>query len=73
MNYKGHRIEVSIRAVDDPKGWSPEISVLYSEHGKNVLYCPRIDQTFATPDEAEKAGTKFAQNWIDVGKPNLNP
>jgi hypothetical protein len=69
MNYKDHRIEVTVRAVDDPKGWRPDISVLYSEHGKSVLNCPRMDQTFATPNEAEKAGIEFAQKWIDDGKP----
>jgi hypothetical protein len=28
-----------------------------------------MDQTFATPNEAEKAGVEFAQKWIDDGKP----
>ncbi|HEY6367198.1 MAG TPA: hypothetical protein VI585_20645 [Candidatus Binatia bacterium] len=69
MNYKGHRIEVSVYAVNDPKGWKPDIFVSYSEHGKAVLTCPRMDQTFTTPNEAEKAGIEFAQKWIDDGKP----
>jgi hypothetical protein len=72
MNYKDHQIEVSVRAVSDPHGWQPEIFVSYTEHGKAVLQCPRMDQTFATPDEAEKAGIEFAQKWIDDGKPDLN-
>jgi hypothetical protein len=72
MNYKDHHIEVSVRAVNDPDGWRPDISVSYSERGKAVLQCPRMDQTFATPDEAEKAGIEFAQKWIDDGKPDLN-
>jgi hypothetical protein len=71
MNYKGHHIEVSLQAVDDPKGWSPDIFVSYSEHGKSVLKQLRMDQTFATPKEAEKAGIEFAQKWIDDGKPDL--
>jgi hypothetical protein len=70
MNYKNHRIEVSIRAVDDPKGWQPDIFVTYSEHGKNVLKTLRMDQTFANPNEAEKAGIEVAQKWIDDGKPD---
>ena len=71
MNYKDHQIEVSVRGVDDPKGWSPDIFVSYSEHGKGVLISLRMDQTFASPNEAEKAGMKFAQKkWIDDGKPD---
>jgi hypothetical protein len=73
MRYKDHHIEVSVRAVDEPKGWQPDISVSYSEHGKAVLACPRMDQIFATPDEAEKAGIEFVKKWIDDGKPHLNP
>jgi hypothetical protein len=72
MNYKNHRIEVSVRAVDDPKGWRPDIFVSYSEQDKSVLKIPRMDQTFATPNEAEKGGIEFAQKWIDDGKPDLN-
>jgi hypothetical protein len=28
-----------------------------------------MDKTFASPNEAEKAGIKFAKKWIDDGKP----
>jgi hypothetical protein len=70
MKYKDHHVEVSIRAVSDSKaGWVPDIFVTYSEHGKNVLKTLRMDQTFASPDEAEKAGIEFAKKWIDDGKP----
>jgi hypothetical protein len=69
MNYKGHHIEVSLQAVDDPKGWSPDIFVSYSEHGKSVLKTLRM--AFATPNDAEKAGVEFAKKWIDDGKPEL--
>jgi hypothetical protein len=71
MNYKDHHIEVSVRAVVDPDGWRPDIFVSHSEHGKSVLKCPRMDQTFATPDEAEQAGVEYAKKWIDDGKPDL--
>jgi hypothetical protein len=71
MNYKGHHIEVSLQALDDPKGWSPDIFVSYSEHGKSVLKTLRMDQTFVNPKEAEEAAIKFAQKWIDDGKPDL--
>jgi hypothetical protein len=71
MNYKDHRIEVSVRAVEDLAGWQPDIFVSNIEHGKGVLNCPRMDQTFATPNAAEKAGVEFAQKWIDDGKPDL--
>ena len=71
MKYKDHHIEVSVLAVENPKGWRPDIFVTYSEHGKGVLECPRLDKAFATPDEAEKAGIEFAQKWIDDGKPDL--
>jgi hypothetical protein len=73
MNYKDHNIEVSVRAVSAANGWQPDIFVTYSEHGKNVLKTIRMDQTFATPTEAEKAGIEFAQKWIDDGKPDLKP
>jgi hypothetical protein len=70
MNYKDHRIEVSVRAVGDSKvGWTPDIFVSYSQHGKSVLTILRMDQTFTTPNEAENAGIEFAQKWIDDGKP----
>jgi hypothetical protein len=70
MNYKDHRIEVSVHAVGGSKaGWVPDIFVSYSEHGKNVLKTLRMNQTFANPDEAEKAGIEFAKKWIDEGKP----
>jgi len=42
------------------------------KNGKAVLKCPRLDQTFATPNEAEKAAIEFAQKWIDDGKRDLN-
>jgi hypothetical protein len=71
MNYKEHRIEVSALAVDNPRGWRPDISVSYSEHGKSVLKQLRMDQIFVTPNDAEKAGVEFAQKWIDDGKPDL--
>jgi hypothetical protein len=70
MKYKDHHIEVSVRAVgDDPVRWQPDIFISYSELGKKVLKTLRVDQTFASPNEAEKAGIKFAQKWIDDGKP----
>jgi hypothetical protein len=28
-----------------------------------------MDQTLATPNEAEQAGIEFAQKWINNGKP----
>jgi hypothetical protein len=73
MNYKEHHIEVSVRPASDAKGWQPDIFVSYSEHGKSVLKSLRMDQTFSTPGEADKAGMEFAQKWIDDGKPDLNP
>lgn len=45
----------------------PDVYVSYSENGKGVLKSPRIDQTFATPHEAERAGVEFSQKWIDDG------
>jgi hypothetical protein len=70
MNYKDHRIEVSVRAVNDSTGWQPDIFVSYIEHSKGVLKTLRMDQTFAVPNEAEKAGVEFAKKWIDGGKPD---
>ena len=52
-------IEVSVHVVDDPKGWRPDIFVSYSEHGKSVLKNLPMNQTFATPAEAEKTGSNF--------------
>jgi hypothetical protein len=74
MNYKDHHIEVSVHAVGDSKaGWVPDIFVSYTEHGKKVLATRQMDQTFATPDEAETAGIEFAKKWIDNGKPESSP
>jgi hypothetical protein len=69
VNYKDHRIEVSVQAVKDPIGWEPDIFVSYIEHGRGVLKTLRMDQTFAIPTEAETAGIEFAKKWIDDGKP----
>jgi hypothetical protein len=73
MNYKGHHIEVSLQAVDDPKAWSPDIFVSYSEHGKSVLKQLRMDQTFATPNEAEKAGVELRRNGSMTVGPIFKP
>jgi hypothetical protein len=73
MDYKNHQIEVSVRCVSDGSGWIPDVFVTYSENGKNVLKSLRMDQTFATLDEAEQAGVKYAKKWIDDGKPDLSP
>jgi hypothetical protein len=72
MNYKDHQIEVSASFPSKGSGWMPEVFVTYSEKGRNVLKSLRIDQTFATPDEAEQAGVKYAKKWIDDGKPDLS-
>jgi hypothetical protein len=71
MKYKDHRIQISLHVIGDPKGWNPDIFVSYSEHGKSVLKTLRMDQTFANPSEAEKAGIEFVTKWIDDGKPEL--
>jgi hypothetical protein len=62
MNYKDHRIEVSLHAIDDPKGWSPDIFVSYSGHGKSVLKTLRMDQTFATLTMRRKPGSNLRRN-----------
>jgi hypothetical protein len=73
MDYKNHQIEVSVSFASKGSGWMPEVFVTYSEKGKNVLISRRIDQTFATSDEAEQAGVEYAKKWIDDGKPDLSP
>ena len=70
MNYKDHHIEVSARAAGDPDGWRPDILCHTVNTVKGVLKSLRMDQTFASPNEAEKAGVEFAQKWIDDGKPD---
>jgi hypothetical protein len=71
VKYKDHHIEVSLHVIGDPKGWNPDIFVSYSEDGKSVLKTLRMNQTFANPNEAEEAAIRFAQRWIDDGKPEL--
>jgi hypothetical protein len=73
MDYKNHQIEVSVRCVSDGSGWMPEVFGTYSENGKHVLKSLRIDQTFATPDDATQAGVEYTKKWIDDGKPDLSP
>jgi len=68
MNYKNHQIEVSVQCDPDSSGWMTDVFVTYHEHGKSVLESLRVDQTFATPDEAEQAGVEYAKKWIDDGK-----
>jgi hypothetical protein len=71
MDYKSHHIEVSVRSVTYGSGWMADVFVTYNENGKNVLKSIRMDQTFATPDEAEQAGVEYAKKWIDEVKPDL--
>jgi hypothetical protein len=61
MDYKDHHIEVSIRRANS-NGWVPDVYVSYSENGKGVLKSPQIDQTFATPHEAERAGSNLRKS-----------
>jgi hypothetical protein len=68
MDYKNHHIEVSVRPVSS--GWIPDVFVTYIEKGKQMLKTFRMDQTFATPAEAEQAGVEYAKKWIDDGKPD---
>jgi hypothetical protein len=67
MNYKHHRIEVSVRSVSDGSGWTSEIYVTYSKNGKNVLKSLRIDRTFATPKEAEYGAVEYVKNGSMTG------
>ena len=60
MEYKNHQIEISV--VGTGSGWTPDVFVIYSENGKNVLESLRMDQTFATPDEAEQNGIEYAKS-----------
>jgi hypothetical protein len=70
MNYKHHRIEISVQPVREGSGWTSEIYVTYSKTGKNVLKSLRIDRTFATPKEAEDGAVEYVKKWIDDGKPD---
>jgi hypothetical protein len=70
MDYKNHQIEVSVSFASKGSGWMPDVFVTYYENGKSVLVSLRMDQTFATPNEAEQGGVEFAQKSIDDGKPD---
>ena len=70
MDYKNHRLHVSVRSFRHGRGWTADVYVMYSETGKNVLHSLRMAQTFHTPSEAEQAGVEYAKKWIDDGKPN---
>jgi hypothetical protein len=61
MVYKNHQIEVSVRSASKGSGWDADVYVTYSENGKNVLKSLRMDQTFATLDEAEQAGGQICE------------
>jgi hypothetical protein len=52
MDYKNHQIEVSVQHARDGSSWMPDIFITYYENGKSVLESLRMDQTFATPNEA---------------------
>ncbi len=70
MDYKHHKIDVSVRLVSEGSGWTPDVYVTYCENGKNVLKSLQINHTFAAPDEAEQSGVEYAKKWIDDGKPD---
>jgi hypothetical protein len=61
IDYKHHRIDVTVRSVNDGSVWKPDVYVIYSEDGKSVLRSLRIDQTFASPDEAEQTGGRLCE------------
>jgi hypothetical protein len=63
MDYNGRQIKVSVRGVS--RGWIPDVYVTYTERGKSVLESVPVDQIFAAPNEAEKAGIEYAKKWID--------
>ena len=65
MDYKNHHIEVSVQCDPDSSGWMADVFVTYHEHGKSVLESLRMNQTFATPNEAEQGGVEYAKKWID--------
>ena len=71
MDYKNHQIEVSVQRARDGSGWMPDVFIKYYENGKSVLESLRMDQTFATPNEAEQGGVEYAKKWIDDRKPDL--
>jgi hypothetical protein len=62
MDYKDHQIEVSVQRARDGSGWMPDVFITYYENGKGVLKSPRIDQTFATSHEAERAGVDLRKS-----------
>ena len=63
MDYNDHQIEVSVRFVSG--GWMADVVVTYNENGKSMLATLPMDQTFVTPNEAEKGGIEYAKKWID--------
>jgi hypothetical protein len=71
MDYKNHHIEVSVQRARDGSGWMPDVFIKYYENGKSVLESLRMEQTFATPNEAEQGGVEYAKKWIDDRKPDL--
>jgi hypothetical protein len=70
MDYKNHQIEVSVQRARDGSGWMPDVFITYYRNGKSVLESLRMDQTFATPNEAEQVGVEYAKKWIDDRKPD---
>jgi hypothetical protein len=69
--YKGHSIHPTVWHVADRGGWKPHVFVIYSDGDQEIVKNFTIDRIFPTSEEAEQAGSAFAQKWIDDGKPNL--
>ncbi len=68
--YKGHTIRITIEHDNNQFSWKPICRIL---DGGSQEFIKQLDWplSYATPDQAEKAGLLVSKKWIDAGKPNL--
>ena len=73
IDYKLHHIISAAWQIRDTTRWKPHVAVICPEEGdgSHPIRRPVIEADFASEQEAEFEGIKFAQSWIDASKLNL--
>jgi hypothetical protein len=62
-HYKDHTVLISTWARLEPYGYTPEYRI--SRGAERILHSLKLNQLFATREEAEGCGLQAAKRWID--------
>jgi hypothetical protein len=73
VNYESHGITATAWHNPETNQWRPRLSIFCppDAHGEQLIKRPLFKTTYATEEEAERAGIAFGQQWIDDNKPDL--